>query len=348
MKRMVSLLLAAAMLLFSSALAQDAAKEELLKEMAEEARGMVGFAGFEFNRYREPVAPADFSRMPVRFDLREMGYVPPVRNQGHWGTCWGFSIIGASEISLLSEIKKTDEEYAQAAGEPLDLSEKHMAWFGDGALPKLEDYPEGEYIYPGFESQAGEGIVNANEATVGMNARYGNGGFMAYGSGLFASGMGPTLEKDYPYLAADGTDSTAGDWSLPEEARFSQGAELENSAILPAPAQRDAEGNYVYNEMGTYAIKREVLNGRAVTIAYHADQSMSPDAYAKRLMDEIESFGIPCTLDAAKDYMQWRADEITLEELPDDRVRLIYDVYILLGRITPEETEGEDLTDEAE
>lgn len=103
MKRMVSLLLAAAMLLSSSALAQDAAKEELLKEMAEEARGMVGFAGFEFNRYREPVAPADFSRMPVRFDLREMGYVPPVRNQGHWGTCWGFAIIGASFVKVDGE-----------------------------------------------------------------------------------------------------------------------------------------------------------------------------------------------------------------------------------------------------
>ena len=45
--------------------------------------------------------------------------------------------------------------------------------------------------------------------------------------------------------------------------------------------------------------------------------------------------------------MNWRNDEITLEELVDDRISLIYDVYIHLGRITPEETEGPELTGEA-
>lgn len=345
MKRFTSLLLAAVMLLSTTAMAQDAAKEELLKEMAAEARSMVGFVGMEFNRYNEPVAPADFSVMPAKFDLRDRGVVPPVRNQGNWGTCWGFSIIGASEISLLSEIGMTDEEYAQYAGEALDLSEKHLAWFGNGRLPRLEDYPEGEYIYAGAETQAGEGNVNLNEEEVGMNARYNNGGFMAYASGLFANGMGPTLEKDYPYQAADGTDSTAGDWSLPEEARFAQGAELENSAILPSPAQKDAEGRYVYNEMGTYAIKRELLNGRGVTIAYHADQAMNPDAYARLYMDEFESFGLPCTLDEVKEYLAWGNYEKQTEELSDDGLRLIYRLYIFLGRIEQEEDEGTDLTD---
>ena len=339
MKRMVSLLLAAAMLLTSSALAQDAAKEELLKEMAIEARGMVGFTDFEFNRYREPVAPADFSRMPAQYDLREKGVVPPIRNQGHWGTCWGFSIIGASEISLLSEMELTDEEYTQVAGEALDLSEKHLAWFGNGAMPKLEDYPEGEYIYPDAQTQAGEGNVNANEAVVGMNARYNNGGYMAYASSLFASGMGPTLEKDYPYQAADGTDSIAADWSLPEEARFALGAELESSAILPSPAQKDAEGNYVYNAMGTYAIKRELLNGRGVTIAYHADQSMSPDAFARQLLDECETIGITSTLDAVKEYLAWRNREMLLEEMSDDGVSFFYRLAVFLGEIEAAETD---------
>lgn len=344
MKRFVSLLLAAAMLLSTSAMAQDTVKEELLKEMAAEARSMVGFVGMEFNRYREPLAPADFSRMPARFDLRDMGFVPPVRNQGSWGTCWGFSIIGASEISLLAEIGMTDEEYAQAAGEPLDLSEKHLAWFGNGALPKLEDYPEGEYLYAGMETQAGEGNVNLNEEEVGMNARYNNGGFMAYASGLFASGMGPTMEKDYPYQAADGTDSTAGDWSLPEEARLAQAAELENSAILPSPAQKDAEGNYVYNEAGTYAIKNELLHGRGVTIAYHADQAMSPEAFAQQLMDQCEALGVFCTLDAVKEYLAWRNGEVQLEEMSDDGVSFFYRLAVSLGEIKAVETE---LTDAA-
>ena len=35
---------------------------------------------------------------------------------------------------------------------------------------------------------------------------------------------------------------------------------------------------YVYNAFATAAIKDEILNGRAVTIAYHADQAMAPEA----------------------------------------------------------------------
>lgn len=108
------------------------------------------------------------------------------------------------------------------------------------------------YAYPTLEAQAGEGIWLRDEETDGQAAHYNNGGLMAYVSGLFAAGMGPNLEADYPYQAANGTSSTAEDWTLDDSDRFILTYELENSSILPNPSQRDAEGNYVYNAMARW------------------------------------------------------------------------------------------------
>lgn len=43
--------------------------------------------------------------------------------------------------------------------------------------------------------------------------------------------------------------------------------------MLPSPATFDENDNYVYNEKGTEAIKRELMEGRAVSIAFYADTS---------------------------------------------------------------------------
>lgn len=285
LKKWFAAICALVILSASSAVAQENTMDALLASMADAAAKNVELGGSDLDMYSSVVMPADFSRMPDSFDLRDQGYVPAVRSQENWGTCWGFAIIGASEISILSELGLTTEQYAEKAGKEMNLSEKHLAWFGNSHLPALEGFPEGEYPFHGLEDQAGEGIYSIKEETEGPNARYNSGGFMAYGSSLFSSGTGPVTEEMYPYLAADGSHSTAEDWSLPEEARFAIGMELENSSILPSPAARDAEGNYVYNPYGTYTIKREVLNGRAVTIAYHADTSMDPNARKNTLRD---------------------------------------------------------------
>lgn len=147
------------------------------------------------------------------------------------------------------------------------------------------------YVYPTLESQAGEGIWLRDEETSGQAAHYNNGGLMAYVSGVFAAGMGPNLEADYPYQAANGTSSTAEDWTLDDSDRFILTYELENSSILPNPSQRDAEGNYVYNAYGTLAIKDEILSGRPVVIDYHADRAVSPDAIYNMIRDQAISMG---------------------------------------------------------
>lgn len=54
------------------------------------------------------------SRLPSRYDAREDGAVPSVKNQGELGTCWAFASLQALECALLPE-------------EAWDFSEDHMS-----------------------------------------------------------------------------------------------------------------------------------------------------------------------------------------------------------------------------
>ena len=56
--------------------------------------------------------------LPYRYDYREIGKVPKVKNQGALGTCWAFASLNALETSLLPEYN-------------LDLSEDHMSLNSD-------------------------------------------------------------------------------------------------------------------------------------------------------------------------------------------------------------------------
>ncbi len=53
--------------------------------------------------------------LPSRYDLRELGYVTPVRDQQNGGNCWAFAGIASLESCIL-----------KATGESLDLSEENV------------------------------------------------------------------------------------------------------------------------------------------------------------------------------------------------------------------------------
>ena len=88
--------------------------------------------------------------IPSSYDSREhqnasgLSIVPPVRNQGNYGTCWAFSTIGMFETSLRSKNLVTNEEYS-------DLSEAALAYF----TLNLKDVTNSKtYIdKPGFEGR---------------------------------------------------------------------------------------------------------------------------------------------------------------------------------------------------
>lgn len=52
--------------------------------------------------------------LPATYDLRALGKLTPVRNQGNYGTCWTFATLGSVESTLLT-------------GETRDFSENNMA-----------------------------------------------------------------------------------------------------------------------------------------------------------------------------------------------------------------------------
>lgn len=287
-RRFPAALLALLMILSSApVLAESATERETLEEALKvNALRIVQTNDEDINMYHNDGTDwsAFYTATPEKYDMREHDLISPVRNQGMWGTCWGFASIAASETAILKALNLTASEYAESFLSPLDLSEKHLAWFASSHLPEVEEGKD--YIFPQLVSQAGEGFYPLDDSTAG---RYNAGGFMMFAATLFALNEGPRTETEFPYQAADGTSSTAADWSLAESDRFGSNYRLVNSRILPSPATLDADGKYVYNEWGTAAIKDELLLGRAVTIAYHADQSMDPEAEAQMFYDQLKT-----------------------------------------------------------
>ena len=53
--------------------------------------------------------------LPSRYDLRELGFVTPAKNQEHGGNCWAFSVLSALESAIL-----------KASNVSYDLSEENM------------------------------------------------------------------------------------------------------------------------------------------------------------------------------------------------------------------------------
>ena len=228
---------------------------------------------------------------PETFDLRNVDtdgdgvgdrcYVTPVRFQNPFATCWVFAGIAAAEISLLGSVYADDPE----AWKTLDLSEKQLGYFSHVLL----DDPS--------SPQHGEGTTAVDPSN--MFELYGGGSTMM-ALAAFAQGIGPSDEHpDLPGLGdafeyhgrdrvtvldyIDGAFrgfhySDEDDWTIPNEFRFHQDYVLTDSHLLPSPALLPAPEEYVYNEEGTAAIKRQLLEKRGVMINILADVSKPDEA----------------------------------------------------------------------
>ena len=66
--------------------------------------------------------------LPSRYDSRDYGYLPPVRDQGAYGTCWSFASIASIEAYMIKHGIINDET-GLPADTDINLSETHLAWF---------------------------------------------------------------------------------------------------------------------------------------------------------------------------------------------------------------------------
>ncbi|MBO7699856.1 MAG: hypothetical protein J6S47_02100 [Eubacteriaceae bacterium] len=238
---------------------------------------------------KEAAVAAAKSTYPASLDLRDyegMSYVTPVKLQNPYGNCWGFAAIAAAETSILGNDELRGEYTADVRREPgkiqMDLSEKQLTYF-EGVPIDDPDHPQnGEGNFPYV--MKGEDPV----ATI-----YNEGGQATTATSLFASGVGPVLESEdplYEYRGKKGTiqkewidgafrdycysPSPQDDWKLDESMRFRQSFALQESFMLPCPANyagEDEGRTYVFNEAGIAAIKSQLLQKRGVQIGYFDD-----------------------------------------------------------------------------
>ncbi len=78
--------------------------------------------------------------LPSKFDLRDSGYVTPVKSQSSTGSCWAHATLAAAESNMIMN---------GLADNTIDLSESHLTWFTQGlASIDINDplYGDGESL----------------------------------------------------------------------------------------------------------------------------------------------------------------------------------------------------------
>lgn len=279
------------------------------------------------------------SNLPSKFDLRDQNRVTSVKLQNPWGTCWGFSIIAASETSVLSAYAENGTEIDPLK---LDLSERQLAYFAYTAIPESTS-----------KSQAGEGYqIDPDVRAADPNAPFNAGGLLVYGTTVFASGTGPVVERGasieddglvykndenaivYNVIHDDGTitaetlyqggsesdpltekgylathsdvksmvpayyapslpmaegDETVkpATWSVDEKYRDVSSWELSESNILPDTRVFTEDGEWVgIDRNAINAWKGQLMDGKAVSIAFYADTSQPNQEGIAQYMNE--------------------------------------------------------------
>ena len=237
--------------------------------------------------------------LPSSYDLRPYGVVTPVKLQNPWGSCWAFGGIAAAETSILSSSGTTYEE------SKLDLSERHLTYFSMQPVDENVD-----------ESQVGEGVHLFDDS---VNAAFDAGADPVQITTLFSQGIGPVDESLFPYRGKNGVfNNTTGkipayskedDWSIPElndegesNRLLSGGAVLSDGNVLPEYWADEAKTD---NADGVAAIKRELMNGRGVSIYFYADQQgdyINYDTWCHYAYEDVPADHVVCIVGYDDDY----------------------------------------------
>ena len=119
-----------------------------------------------------------------------------------------------------------------------------------------------------------------------------------------------------------------GDWTVDESYRFQKAYSLLESKILANPAQTGKNGEYVYDANATAMIKNELVNGRAVSFGFKADQAFPGQALpSDSFISYVDENGnrIP-TQDNSAIWAQYTFDRSYDPSDPDSVNRKVYDI----------------------
>ena len=165
--------------------------------------------------------------------------LPPLRNQGYYGTCWAHSLLSMAEISLL----KTYNDLSN-----VDLSELHLAYFTYHTVPDPLGGTSGD----------------TNDFT-GVSSFLNRGGNPNCVSNILATWTGAVDETDAPYSDAATVDANG----LPSDLAYQYSAHMENFYTV-----RITDHPY-----DIYAVKKLVYDCGAVGIIFQADTQYYNSTY---------------------------------------------------------------------
>lgn len=239
---------------------------------------------------------------PSSYDLRNEDLVTSVKRQHPWGTCWSFASISAAETSLIS---------SGAATSDIDLSERQLAWFsytavtedevgsaqaGEGYHTNSSDPNAvfdngGQVVYATSLFASGRGPISESLAPYQNDEGYITCQVYAPGAEEDASptemiltlygiqcyrNKGFTVTySSYSKTKPDGTPAT---WAVSDNLWNASEYTLEESYLLPDTRILDSDGDWAgLNEEGVNAVKEQLTQGRAVTVAFYADNSRSSE-----------------------------------------------------------------------
>ena len=138
-RKLISLLLAAMLVLslFStvSFAAGNGRRERMIEKQNDHNYGYVPFEHVGGRASTEAYLRGDAAEtnatrdpLPSKYDSRDYGYLPPVRNQNPYGTCWTFAAMASVEAYMVKH-GIVNAATAQPANANINLSEYHLAWF---------------------------------------------------------------------------------------------------------------------------------------------------------------------------------------------------------------------------
>ena len=190
------------------------------------------------------------SSLPTKYDSRQqtnsstgLSYIPPVRDQYPFGTCWAFSTLAMFEASLrVKGLVKNETES--------DLSEAALSYYTYG----LEDITNNSTYMdsPGLEGHDFTKVKSGNFASRGGNQ------IMAlFSASAYVGVVSENSDTSYSRLAS--YEGKENQYTLNKKYAFKS-----NNYVL--------ENAYIINKANTDIIKEKIMENGAVGISYFASQ----------------------------------------------------------------------------